>query len=119
MAGLKHAFVSRLLKMKNINFNTNQFKNFHPLSNLQFLSKLIERVVLKRLNTHFDNNDLNILQQHGYKKGHSCETLLVKLINDILLGFDNKFASVLSLLDLRAAFQCFDTVSISILLNIL
>ena len=42
--------------------------------------------------------------------------MLVKLINDILLGFDNKFASVLLLLDLSAAF---DTVNISILLNIL
>ena len=116
MAGLKHAFVSPLLK--NINFDTNQFKNFRPVSNLQFLSKLIERVVSKRLNMHFDNNDLSISQQYEYKKGHSCETLLVKLINDrpILLGFDNKFASVLLLLDLSAAF---DTVNISILLNIL
>ena len=66
MAGLKHAFVSPLLR--NINFDTNQFKNFRPVSNLQFLSKLIERVVLKRLNTHFDNDDLNISQQYGYKK---------------------------------------------------
>ena len=66
MAGLKHAFVSSLLR--NINFDTNQFKNFRPVSNLQFLSKLIERVVLKRLNTHFDNDDLNISQQYGYKK---------------------------------------------------
>ena len=114
MTGLKHAFVSPLLK--NSSLDTDEFKNFRPVSNLQFLGKLIERVVLKKLNAHLDDNNLNISQQYGYKKGHSCETLLVKLINDVLLGFDNNFATVLLLLDLSAAF---DTVNINILLSIL
>ena len=90
--------------------------NFRPVSNLQFFGKLIERVALKRLNAHLDDNNLNISQQYGYKKGHSCETLLVKLFNDVLLGFDNNFATVLLLSDLSAAF---DTVNINILLGIL
>ena len=114
MSGLKHAFVSPLLK--NSNLDTDEFKNFRPVSNLEFLGKLIERVVLKRLSAHLDDNNLNISQQYGYKKGHSCETLLVNLINDVLLGFDNNFATVLLQLDLSAVF---DTVNINILLSIL
>ena len=80
MAGLKTAFGLRLLKI--INFDTNQFKNSRPVSNVQFSSKLIERVVMKKVITRFDNTNLIISQQHGYKKGHSCETLFAKLIND-------------------------------------
>ena len=85
-----------------------------PLSNLTFISKLTERVVLKRLSNHMHHNNLNIPNQHGYKKNHSTETIL--LINDIRINFDKSNATILLLFDLSAAF---DTVSVDILLNIL
>ena len=62
------------------------------------------------------HNNLNIPNQHGYKKNHSTETVLLKLINDIHINFDKSNATVLLLFDLSAAF---DTVSVDILLNIL
>ena len=70
---------------------------------------------MKTLNAHLKDNNSNISQQYGYKKGHSCETLLAKLLNDVLLGFDHNFATVLILLDPSAAF---DTVNTNILLSI-
>ena len=83
---------------------------------MQFIGKLIERVVVRRLSTHLERNNLNVSNQYGYKKGHSCETLLLKLVNNILKGFESNFAAVLLLLDLSAAF---DTVNINKLLDIL
>ena len=62
------------------------------------------------------HNNLNIPNQHGYKKNHSTETVLLKLVNDIRINFDKSNVTVLLLLDLSAAFN---TVSVDILLNIL
>ena len=62
------------------------------------------------------HNNLNIPNQHGYKRNHSTETVLLKLVNDIRINFDKSNVTVLLLLDLSAAF---DTVSVDILLNIL
>ena len=113
MDGLKNAVVSPLLK-KDLDENEN--KSFRPVSQLPFLSKLIERVVLRRLNKHMAVNDLNKDFQHGYKKQHSTETLLLKFVNDLIVGIDQKMGVVVLLVDLSAAF---DTVNHNILLNIL
>ena len=114
MDGIKLANI--IPKLKGYNLDSEALKNFRPLSNLTFLSKLIERVVLKRLNTHMAKNDLNIGDQSGYKKVHSTETLMIKLTNDLLIASDKNTASVLLLLDLSAAF---DTVDVNRLLDIL
>ena len=91
-------------------------KNFRPVSNLTFLGKLIERVVLKRLNEHLSNNDLHCPEQSAYKKNCSTETLLVRIWNDLLVASDEKSANVVMMLDLSAAF---DTVDHDLLLHIL
>ena len=64
------------------------------------------------------HNNLNISNQHGYKKNYSTETVLLKLIHDIRTNFDKSNATVLLLLDLSTG-TAFDTVSVDILLNIL
>ena len=59
-------------------------------------------------------NKLYSFYQHGYKKGHSTETLLLKVVNDLLIACDQQKPTVLLLLDLSAAF---DTVDRAILRN--
>ena len=61
-------------------------------------------------------NDLHCWDQFAYKKDHSTETLLIKIVNDLLIASDEKTASVIMLLDLSAAF---DTVDHGVLLGIL
>ena len=94
----------------------NLLKNYRPVSNLTFLGKLIERVVLRRLNEHLSRNNLHCQEQFAYKKHHSTETLLIKIVNDVLIAADEKTATVVMLLDLSAAF---DTVDHNLLLRIL
>ena len=78
-------------------------KNYRPISNPSFVSKIIERVVIRRLNKHFADNMLNEPLQSAYKKFHSCETLLVRIFNDLLIASDENKATVVMLLDLSAA----------------
>ena len=42
---------------------------------------------------------------HGYKPGHSTETLLLSVYNDIMLNIDNLIITILVLLDLSIVFD--------------
>ena len=114
MEGAKLAHLTPLIKGKSL--DSSDFKNYRPISNLSFIGKLIERVVLRRLNKHMTENNLNINHQSGYKKNHSTETLLIRITNDLLIASDSNKATVVMLLDLSAAF---DTVDHNKLLAIL
>ena len=81
MESLKTADVIPSIKGESLDHNT--LKNFRPVSNLQFIGKLVEKVVLRRLNDHMKLNNLNVPEQSAYKKDHSTETLLVRVTNDI------------------------------------
>ena len=102
----KHALVKPLLKKTNLDHNV--LKNFTPVSNLPFLSKIIEKTVCNRLIEHLNRNNLYEPLQSAYRKGHSTETGLVKLHNDILINLDSNRGVVLILLDLSAAFDTID-----------
>lgn len=112
--GAKLAHITPLIKGQSL--DSSEFKNYRPISNLSFVGKLIERVVLRRLNDHLTRNNLNIPLQSGYKKSHSTETLLIRIVNDLLIASSENKATVVMLLDLSAAF---DTVDHRKLLNIL
>ena len=116
MDGLKSAVIIPLIKDLGSLVDKEIYKNYRPVSNLLFLGKLIERVVDIRLDNHMTVNKLHDNHQFGYKKYHSTETLLLKIVNNLLLSCDDNMPSVILLLDLSAAF---DTVDHTKLLNIL
>jgi len=80
-------------------------KNYRPVSNLPFLSKLLKRVAQKRLQEFLDSNNLMPVTQSAYCKYHSTETAVTKVYNDLLLAADEGDVSALCLLDLTAAFD--------------
>ena len=92
------------------------YKNFRPVSNLPFISKVVEKAALQQLLVHCEKNAPLPKYQSDFRKYHSTETALLKAQNDILMSMDNKEVTLLVLLDLSAAF---DTIEHSILLNIL
>ena len=108
---LKVALVRPLLKKTNLDLVE---KNYRPVSNLQYIGKLIERVVNIQLNDHIITNNLVEPMQSAYRAGHSTETALIKIKADILNAIDNTEVVCLVLLDLSAAF---DTVDHQILLE--
>ena len=50
-----------------------------PVSNLSFLSKILEKVVLRQLSNHLLTNNLFYSHQSAYRAGHSTETVLLKI----------------------------------------
>ena len=91
-------------------------KNFRPVSNLPFLSDVIEKVVASRLVDHLIDNSLVDNMQSAYRPHHSTETALLRVYNDLLTAVDEGKCAFLVLLDLSAAF---DTVDHTILLSFL
>ena len=65
MDGVKFSVVDPLLKKCGL--DSDEKKNYRPVNNLVFFSKLIERVVSKRLNTHLITNGLQNDKQFAYK----------------------------------------------------
>ena len=90
--------------------------NYRPVSNIPFISKLIEKAVLNQLNEHLLVNDLFCSSQSGYRCYHSCETLNIRMFIDIFKDIDEGSTVALLLLDMSAAF---DTVDHTLLLRLL
>ena len=103
---MKAALVTPLLKKPSLDKNV--MENFRPISNLSFISKLTERVVLKRLTDQISCNNLHEQFQSAYKPNHSTETALMRVENDISMSVDNKRGVVLIMLELSAAFDTVD-----------
>ncbi|XP_072042975.1 uncharacterized protein [Amphiura filiformis] len=109
---LKHSIVTPIIKKPSL--NSNDLSNFRPVSNIQFLSKLIEKQAVKSLNDHMERNNLGEKLQSAYKKAHSTETALMRVKNDIMKCISNYKSVFLVLLDLSSAF---DTVNHNMLIN--
>ena len=108
----KHALVNPLLKKNDL--DPDNLKNYRPVSNLSFISKVLEKIVANQINNHLAKNQLLDEHQSAYRKLHNTETALLKIFNDLLFSADEKKISVIVLLDLSAAF---DTIDHSILLE--
>ena len=108
---LKEAVITPILKKEGAE---PVFKNFRPISNLPYLSKLIEKVICSQISDYVEKSNLHEPYQSAYKPLHSTESAVLKVMNDILLHMDNKKVVFMTLLDLSAAF---DTVDHDILIE--
>ena len=109
---MKNALITPLLKKPKL--DSTDISNYRPVSNLSFLSKVLERVVDAQLSRYLTENGLHEKLQSAYRKNHSTETALIRVQNDIMLAFGEKKVCLLLLLDLSAAF---DTVEHAALLK--
>ena len=101
-------------KLKKESLDREVYSNVRPISNLKFISKMIEKAISYQLTNYLRDNDLEESLQSAYKTFHSTETALVKVHNDIISAIDNQSYIILLLLHLSAAF---DTVDHKILLQ--
>eukprot|EP00918_Siedleckia_nematoides_P061954 GHVU01135160.1.p1 GENE.GHVU01135160.1~~GHVU01135160.1.p1 ORF type:complete len:544 (+),score=49.64 GHVU01135160.1:106-1632(+) len=108
---LKTALVRPLLKKTNL---PPIFKNYRPVSNLSFISKLLEKCVAKQLTNYVSRNRLSEPLQSAYRAAHCTETAILKVKSDILENMARQRVTALILLDLSAAF---DTVNYDVLLH--
>jgi len=77
------------------------------------MSKIVERLVCRQLVDFLERTLLLPSLQSAYRKNHSTETAVLKVITDVFRAADRGEVTLLCLLDLSAAF---DTVDHDILL---
>ena len=110
----KEALVTPLLKRQSLDCNLLQ--NYRPISNLTLITKTIEKVVSAQLNTYLKDNNLLEPCQSAYRQGHSTETALFLVQNDVICAVGQRKAVLQVMLDLSAAF---DTVNHQLLIKTL
>ena len=81
-ASCKSAIISPLIKKTGL--DSKILKNYRPVTNLSFISKIIEKTITTQIHSHLINNDIVDNFQSAYKTGHSCETALLRMYNDIV-----------------------------------
>ena len=106
-ASLKTADVTPLIKKTSLDQDV--LKNYRPVCNLAYTGKLIEKVVLRRLNKHMSDHNLGEPFQSAYRPNHSTETALMRVQHDITKELDQDRGVALVLLDLSAAFDTINT----------
>jgi hypothetical protein len=109
----KQAIVKPLLKKPGLDHIK---KNYRPVSNLAFISKLVEKASLISFLNHVEAHGLLPDYQSAYRPKFSTETLLLKVHNDILCNMEQQLSTPMVAVDLSAAF---DTVNHTLLLDIL
>ena len=107
----KGAVVTPLLKKQSL--PKEEFSSYRSISNLNFISKILEKVIHSRLCVHLESFP-SLSFQSAYRKFHSTETALTRIHNDLLLAMNRQKVSALILLDLSATF---DTIDHKILLD--
>ena len=83
-------------------------KNYRPVVNPSFISKIIEKAIAIQIHDHLINNDNFDNFQSAYNAGHSCETGLLRVYNDTVTTIGRGNGAMLVLLDLSAAFDTID-----------
>jgi hypothetical protein len=111
-ASLKHAIITPVIKK--VGLDSEDLRNFRPISNLTLVNKLIERIASKWLENQLEISKWLHPFQSAYRKSHSTETALLRVVSDWKKYLDEGKSVCVASLDVTAAF---DTVNHHLLLD--
>jgi hypothetical protein len=97
--------VAKIIMLPNPGKDHSSPLNYRPISLLNLLAKLFEKIILKRLN--FQLRELKIIRddQYGFKRGNFTTHALLRNVESITHGFNNIKATVTLFLDIELAFD--------------
>lgn len=88
--------------------NNDSLDNFRPISILPILSKPLETHINAHLSNFFENNNLLVENQSGFRTNHSCTSALINICDSWLKAINDKKIVGSVFLDLRKAFDLVD-----------
>ena len=88
--------------------------NYRPISLLPAVSKILEKLVHRKMQEHMEARKLLSDNQFGFRKGRSTQQAILKTVTEIQAKLHSKNSVAVALLDISRAF---DTVNVDILLN--
>ena len=86
----------------------NDLNNYRPVSNSCFIAKILEKLVLSQVSSYFNSHNLYNTCQSAYPLGHSTETALLKVVDDLFLPLNKDNIYALALLDFSSTFDTID-----------
>ena len=101
---MKQADTIPLYKAKERFFTT----NYWPISLLLTLSKILEKIVYKRMLRFLDCNNIIYNSQYGFREKHSCTDAVMEVSTEILKARENNLNTISVFLDLSKAFDTLD-----------
>jgi exonuclease III len=84
---LKHAIVTPLYKGKGSIYDAGSFR---PISTLKIFGKIIEKILHEKLSSKIEHENLFDDNQHGFRRGRSCQTALAVVTNNILTSIGKR-----------------------------
>ncbi|RLU25270.1 hypothetical protein DMN91_003363 [Ooceraea biroi] len=97
----KAALVIPLLKTK----TPTLLQHFRPISILCCISKALERLVADQIVEYMEQRGLDPFQ-YAYRKGHSTQTALIKVLDNVRCAMDKRMITVVVFFDFTKAFDC-------------
>ena len=86
------------------NNEENKFENYRPISVLTCFSKLLEKLMAKRLIKFIEKNNILSKHQYGFRQNRSTEHAIIDFVDKITAAIDQGKFSVGIFLDLSKAF---------------
>ena len=101
---MKEAEVIPLYKSK----EPDHVLNYHSISLLMTISKLLEKLMYKRIYRFLDKNNILYQSQYGFRHQRSCEQAIQEMIGKVLQAKEEGLQCALIFLDLSKAFNTLD-----------
>ena len=79
---------------------------YRPISSLPYYSKIYEKLMAKRLLSFCKKFKIITPEQYGFQSGISTCDALIKLTEIIYKSLDEKYHHIVTLIDIRKAFDC-------------
>ena len=79
--------------------------NYRSVNLTSVCCKTLEHILHTNVMSHLDDHNVLCPQQHGFRKGHSCETQLIGTIQDVAADLDNKKQTDMIIMDFAKAFD--------------
>lgn len=86
--------------------NKNSPHNYRPISLTCICCKLLEHIIASHIYAHLEHNSFFFPQQHGFRKGLSCDTQLLEFTTDLHSNMDANLQTDCIFLDFAKAFDC-------------
>lgn len=100
--GWKHA---KVLPIPKSGKELSKASNYRPISLLNALSKIFEKILVKRINAHLYSNNIIPNEQFGFRYNHSTNHQLLRVSKLIKNSLSNKQSTGLLTFDIEKAFD--------------
>ena len=79
--------------------------NYRPVSLTSVTCKIMEHILVSNIMSHLESNKILKDNQHGFRKGRSCETQLLELTDHLSANLDKGIQTDMIVLDFAKAFD--------------